>query len=369
MTIGSKRSTVQQKKKIAFPPPPPQNSLCTRMWKGQKAFPLTQLKLFERVWASLGVKNADHSAYPRRPGTLLPSRELALPRAPVRGRSCPLPCGRRVPYSSPCPVFSGIARQTEGGLSLFLAGGFPSPSRPRGACGEGRAEVVPTPQRPAPCPGLLVSVLPPFLQTGKRRRGAEPSPSPEITQPLFQHHLPFGLAPFQKPSPPTPFFPAFLLLLASPSLSNTPPSPRLAPASPRRPKLLPQDRGMRLSSGESCRSPFLSGEPPGAVRQPWRGGVVGGLGRRWLTEGGGSAPPFSPSGAAAAPGKAQPPRPSVGSAAPRRRSLRVPHRSPRPPPRVCAQRGDPLTSPLTAPFLIRPPPQKKKIKKSAQLFA
>ncbi|XP_068036414.1 uncharacterized protein [Anomalospiza imberbis] len=38
-----------------------------------------------------------------------------------------------------------------------------------------------------------------------------------MTQPLFQHRLPFGLAPFQKPSPPTPFFPAFLL----------PPPPRL----------------------------------------------------------------------------------------------------------------------------------------------
>nr|XP_026648809.1 uncharacterized protein LOC102067133 isoform X2 [Zonotrichia albicollis] len=38
-----------------------------------------------------------------------------------------------------------------------------------------------------------------------------------MTQPLFQHRLPFGLAPFQKPSPSTPFFPAFLL----------PPPPRL----------------------------------------------------------------------------------------------------------------------------------------------
>ncbi|XP_057901795.1 synaptic defective enhancer 1-like isoform X2 [Melospiza georgiana] len=38
-----------------------------------------------------------------------------------------------------------------------------------------------------------------------------------MTQPLFQHRLPFRLAPFQKPSPSTPFFPAFLL----------PPPPRL----------------------------------------------------------------------------------------------------------------------------------------------
>ncbi|XP_066032736.1 glutamate-rich protein 2 isoform X4 [Chamaea fasciata] len=151
----------------------------------------------------------------------------------------------------PAPVFSGIARQTEGGLFLFLAWGFPSPSWRRKAGGGGPD---PTAPRTLPWPA---GICPPCLQTGKRWRGAEPSPSPEMTQPPFQHRLPFGLAPFQKPSPPTPFFPAFLLP-PPPRLTVTlKHPPLLAPASPRRPKLLPQDRGMRVSSDRPfCPTPL-----------------------------------------------------------------------------------------------------------------
>ncbi|XP_064264074.1 uncharacterized protein LOC135293611 isoform X1 [Passer domesticus] len=53
-----------------------------------------------------------------------------------------------------------------------------------------------------------------------------------MTQPLFQHRLPFGLAPFQKPSPSTPFFPAFLL----------PPPPRLTVTLKHPPPPLPTPR-------------------------------------------------------------------------------------------------------------------------------
>ncbi|XP_036242985.1 proline-rich protein HaeIII subfamily 1-like isoform X2 [Molothrus ater] len=91
-----------------------------------------------------------------------------------------------------------LPRPGPGGLRRRAGGGGPDPAAPR---------TLPWPD----------GICPPCLQTGKRRRGAEPSPSPEMTQPLFQHRLPFGLAPFQKPSPSTPFFPAFLL----------PPPPRL----------------------------------------------------------------------------------------------------------------------------------------------
>ncbi|XP_074391948.1 uncharacterized protein LOC102067133 isoform X5 [Zonotrichia albicollis] len=131
-----------------------------------------------------------------------------------------------------------LSRPGPGGLRRRAAGGGPNPAAPR---------TLPWP----------AGICPPCLQTGKRRRGAEPSPNAEMTQPLFQHRLPFGLAPFQKPSPSTPFFPAFLLP-PPPRLTVTlkqPPSPRLA--SPRRPKLLPQDRGMRVSSDRPfCPTPL-----------------------------------------------------------------------------------------------------------------
>lgn len=96
--------------------------------------------------------------------------------------------------------------------------------------------------------------------------GPEPTPSPEMTQPPLRHLLPFGLAPFQElrlPPPPSSQPSSFLLLFASPSLSNNPPLHPPPPSntrSPRRPKLLPQDRGMSASPGESRRSPFPSGE-------------------------------------------------------------------------------------------------------------
>nr|XP_026648811.1 submaxillary gland androgen-regulated protein 3A isoform X4 [Zonotrichia albicollis] len=81
-----------------------------------------------------------------------------------------------------------------------------------------------------------------------------------MTQPLFQHRLPFGLAPFQKPSPSTPFFPAFLLpppprltvTLKQPPL----PTPRFPPP-PQTPSSGPWDAGPLFSPvlglvSESC---------------------------------------------------------------------------------------------------------------------
>ncbi|KAL9865663.1 glutamate-rich protein 2 isoform 6-T10 [Geothlypis trichas] len=79
-----------------------------------------------------------------------------------------------------------------------------------------------------------------------------------MTQPLFQHRLPFGLAPFQKPSPSTPFFPAFLLP-PPPRLTVTlkqPPPPPLPtprfPPPPQTPSSGPWDAGPLFSPVLVC---------------------------------------------------------------------------------------------------------------------
>lgn len=138
------------KKKISLSPTP-KKTLRFQKWKGQKAFPLTQLKLFERLQVSPAVTNADHSSYPcpllpsREPvrlGDSVPPRAPAPPRDPTRDRDrpCPLPWGRRVPYASACPLFFFffLARlgRPKSAYPFPPAWGFPALSWPRGLAGK-----------------------------------------------------------------------------------------------------------------------------------------------------------------------------------------------------------------------------------------
>lgn len=202
-------------------------------------------------------------------------------------------------------------------LIPFPSVGFSFPVPVPRVCGERQAEVVPTPQRPAPYPGLLVSVLP------ARRQGSgggelSPLPTPKWRSPCSSIVSRLGWLHFRSclPPPPSsqPF--SFLLLLASPSLSNNPPLPTPRsrfPPPPQTPSSGPWDAGelwWELPVSISKRGAAGSGEA--AVT----GGAVGGLGRRWLTEGGGVRTPSLPiwssrcsrEGAAPAPCRLRAPR-------------------------------------------------------------